>query len=166
MSNSNFDKNGVDSSGTHWYQYLAFGFTILFVVLIWLYFRDVNYIREAYPDRTVAGAPQHYALYDNDSFIVAPTPNLNLTVELHYFYKPASITAGAEGGTTWLSENATNALLYGCLIEGYVYMKGAQDMLAEYEKRYFQAISRLKNLGEADNTIDTYAEGMLRQKRT
>ena len=131
-----------------------------------LYFRDVNFIREAYPDKTVTGTPQHYALYDDDSFIVAPTPNLNLTVELHYFYKPASITAGAESGTTWLSVNATNALLYGCLIEGYVYMKGAQDMLAEYEKRYFQAISRLKNLGEADNTIDTYAEGMLRQKRT
>ena len=131
-----------------------------------LYFRDVNFIREAYPDKTVTGTPQHYALYDDDSFIVAPTPNLNLTVELHYFYKPASITAGAESGTTWLSVNATNALLYGCLIEGCVYMKGAQDMLAEYEKRYFQAISRLKNLGEADNTIDTYAEGMLRQKRT
>ena len=66
-----------------------------------------------------------YALYDDDTFIVAPTPSLNLTVELHYFYKPASITAGAESGTTWLSVNATNALLYGCLIEGYVYMKGA-----------------------------------------
>ena len=131
-----------------------------------LYFRDVNFIREAYPDKTQTGIPQHYALYDDDTFIVAPTPNQSLVVELHYFYKPASITAGAESGTTWLSVNATNALLYGCLIEGYVYMKGAQDMLAEYEKRYFQAISRLKNLGEADNTIDTYAEGMLRQKRT
>ena len=128
--------------------------------------KDVSFIRQAYPSASTTGTPKFYAQFDDDTFIVAPTPSTNLTVELHYFYKPASITAGAESGTTWLSVNATNALLYGCLIEGYVYMKGAQDMLAEYEKRYFQAISRLKNLGEADNTIDTYAEGMLRQKRT
>jgi len=131
-----------------------------------LYFRDVNFIREAYPDSTATGQPKHYATFDDTTFIVAPTPSQAYTVELHYFYRPASITAGAESGTTWLSTNASNALLYGSLIEGYAYMKGDADMMQEYEKRYFQAISRLKNLGEADNTIDTRNEGMLRQQRT
>ena len=131
-----------------------------------LYFRDVNFIREAYPDSTVTGQPKHYATFDDTTFILGPTPNQSYTVELHYFYRPASITAGADSGTTWLSTNASNALLYGSLLEGYAYMKGDADLMQQYEKRYFQAISRLKNLGEADNTIDTRNEGMLRQQRS
>ena len=131
-----------------------------------LYFRDVNFIREAYPDSMVTGQPKHYATFDDTTFIVGPTPNQSYTVELHYFYRPTSITAGADSGTTWLSTNASNALLYGSLLEGYAYMKGDADLMQQYEKRYFQAISRLKNLGEADNTIDTRNEGMLRQQRT
>ena len=131
-----------------------------------LYFRDVNFIREAYPNTTTQGIPKNYALYDDNSFIVGPVPDQNYSVELHYFYRPTSITAGGGSGTTWLSTNASNALLYGCLIEAYVYMKGNQEMQAEYEKRYFQAISRLQNLGEADNTIDTYSNGTFRRERT
>ena len=131
-----------------------------------LYFRDVNFIREAYPNSATQGQPKNYALFDDNTIIVAPTPDQAYTAELHYFYRPASITSLADSGETWLSKNASNALLYGCLIEGYIYMKGSQDLQAEYEKRYFQAISRLKNLGEADNTIDTYSAGQLRQQRT
>jgi len=131
-----------------------------------LYFRDVNFIREAYPNSATQGKPKNYALFDSDTFIVGPTPDTAYTAELHYFYRPASITAGADSGTTWLSINATNALLYGSLVEGYIYMKGSADLQAEYEKRYFQAVSRLKNLGEADNTIDTYSAGQVRQQRT
>ena len=131
-----------------------------------LYFRDVNFIREAFPNTTTQGVPKHYALYDDNSFIVAPVPDQNYSVELHYFYRPASITAGAGSGTTWLSENASNALLYGCLIEAYIYMKGNPELQAEYEKRYFQAISRLQNLGEADNTIDTYSNGTFTRERS
>ena len=131
-----------------------------------LYFRDVNFIREAFPNTTLQGTPKHYALYDDNSFIVAPVPDQSYSVELHYFYRPASITAGASSGTTWLSTNAPNALLYGCLVEAYMYMKGSADLQAEYEKRYFQAISRLKNLGEADNTLDTYSSGQFREQRS
>ena len=72
---------------------------------------DVSFIREAYPTTTTTGAPKHYSLFDNNTFIVGPTPNADYTAELHYFYKPASITAGAESGTTWLATNATNVLL-------------------------------------------------------
>ena len=131
-----------------------------------LYYRDVNFIREAFPNTTTQGVPKHYALYDDNTFIVGPVPDQNYSVELHYFYRPASITAGAGNGTTWLSTNASNALLYGCLVESYMYMKGSADLQAEYEKRYFQAISRLKNLGEADNTLDTYSSGQFREQRS
>jgi hypothetical protein len=76
------------------------------------------------------GVPKYYAIFDKDNFIVAPTPNSNFTVELHYYYRPASLTAGAESGTTWISENAPNALLYGALYEAYTYMKGEVDVLS------------------------------------
>jgi hypothetical protein len=120
---------------------------------------DVSFIREAYPTTTTKAAPKHYALFDDDTFIVGPTPDADYTAELHYFYRPASITAGADSGTTWLSTNATNALLYGCLLEGYTYMKGEPEMMNLYNQRYQDSLGRLKVLGEGRNTTDTYREG-------
>ena len=131
-----------------------------------LLFKDVNFIREAYPNRATTSAPKHYALFDNSSFIVGPTPDSNYTVELHYFYSPDSITAGADSATTWLSTNAKNTLLYGSILEGYTYMKGEPDLMALYEKRYEQALARLKELGEAENTRDQYRDDQYRIRRS
>ena len=131
-----------------------------------LMYKDVNFIREAYPNSSITGLPKHYGLFDDTTFIVGPTPNADLAVELHYFYRPISITAGADSGTTWLSTNAKNALLYGTLLEGYIYMKGEVDMLTVYNQRYNDAIARLKNLGEAKNTTDQYRDDVLRTQRT
>ena len=131
-----------------------------------LLFKDVNFLREAYPNRATTSAPKHYALFDNSSFIVGPTPDSNYTVELHYFYSPDSITAGADSGTTWLSTNAKNTLLYGSILEGYTYMKGEPDLMALYEKRYEQALARLKELGEAENTRDQYRDDQYRIRRS
>ena len=131
-----------------------------------LLYKDVNFIREAYPNSSTTGLQKHYGLFDDTTFIVGPTPNADLTVELHYFYRPTSITAGADSGTTWLSTNAKNALLYGTLLESYVYMKGDPDMMSMYEKRFLEALVRLKNLGEGDNTVDTYRDDVVRTQRT
>jgi len=131
-----------------------------------LLFKDVNFIREAYPNASTTGVPKHYALFDNTTFILGPTPNATFTAELHYFYKPTSITAGAESGTTWLSTNAENALLYGAILESYVYMKGDINLMQVYEKRYDQALARLKTLGEAENTVDSYRDDSYRIQRT
>ena len=131
-----------------------------------LLYKDVNFIREAYPNASTSGTPKHYALFDNTSFIVGPTPDSSYTVELHYFYRPASITAGGDSGDTWLSTNAKNALLYGSLMEGYLYMKGEPDLMIKYEERFLQALARLKDLGEAENTVDTYRDDMYRIQRT
>ena len=131
-----------------------------------LYYKDVNFIREAYPNASTTGTPKHYGLFDDTSFIVGPTPDSDYSVELHYFYRPASITAGADSGTTWLATNAVNALLYGSLLESYVYMKGEPDVMNMYEKRFLEALGRLKSLAEGENTVDNYTEGAVRINRT
>ncbi len=101
-----------------------------------------------------------------DNFILSPTPNQAYTVELHYYYRPASITAGAGSGTSWLSENAPNALLYGSLVEAYTYMKGEADMMQLYEQRFAQEIQRLKDLAEARENSDAYRRGLPDRPRT
>ena len=128
--------------------------------------KDVNYLREYTPASSTTGLPKYYARFDSDNFIVAPTPDSNYTLELHYYYRPASLTAGADDGTTWLSTNAPFALLYGSLIEGYYYMKGEPDVIAQYEKNYVFYLQRLKDLGEARENEDAYRQGLPRAQRT
>jgi len=128
--------------------------------------KDVNFIREYTPASTTTGVPKYYSRFDVDNFIVAPTPDSNYALELHYYYRPASITAGADSGTTWISTNAPFALLYGSLIEAYYYMKGEPDVLAQYEKNYIFYIERLKDLGEARENTDGYKVGLPSRPRT
>jgi hypothetical protein len=90
---------------------------------------------------------------------MAPTPNAAYTAELHYFYRPRSITEGDDSGTTWLSQNAEMALLYGALIEAYIYMKGEPDVMQMYTQRFQESILGIKLLGEAKETTDEYRTG-------
>ena len=113
----------------------------------YLYDKDVNFIREAYPGPSTQGLPKYYAQFDGDqtglsegNFILGPTPNSNYTVELHYYYDPPSIV---DTGTSWLGTNAETALLYGSLVEAYTYLKGDQDMLQLYTNRYNEAMLQL-----------------------
>ena len=128
--------------------------------------KDVNFIREYTPASSTTGVPKYYSRFDVDNFIVGPTPNSNYALELHYYYRPASITAGADSGTTWIGTNAPFALLYGSLIEAYYYMKGEPDVLAQYEKNYVFYIERLKDLGEARENTDGYRVGLPTRPRT
>ncbi|MEG9884114.1 MAG: hypothetical protein V6Z86_05770 [Hyphomicrobiales bacterium] len=127
--------------------------------------KDVNFLRAAYPG-TGQGFPRYYALFDDDTAMLAPVPNGDYLCELHYSYEPASLTAGADDGTTWLSDNAEDAMLYGALIEAYTYMKGEAALLSEYKERFDIAIARLKNLGEGRDRKDTYRGGELRVQET
>ncbi len=125
-----------------------------------LLIKDVNFV-QTYTDSVGAnGAPKYYSIFDINNFIVGPTPDSNYDVELHYYYRPASITAGAGAGTTWLSTDAPNALLYGSLVEAYTYMKGEADMMQLYEQRFIQEIQRLKDLAEARENSDAYRRGL------
>lgn len=124
-------------------------------------FKDVTFLQTYNTDPTDTGLPRYYAQFDVDNFILAPTPAAGYTMELHYFYRPASITAGPESGTTWLSENAELTLLYGALVEAYIFMKGEADMMALYDKRFSESVIALKMLGEAKETTDEYRVGMV-----
>ena len=197
--------------------------------------KDVNFIQEYNPNSSTTGAPKYYARFDVDNFILAPTPDSNYSVELHYYYRPTSladstieltvasssslavdevitgassgatatiqskndstnkltiivpttaftsgetVTGGTTGAssaisaissdttTTWLSTNARNAMLYGALYEAYIFMKGEQDVLVMYEKRFNEELMRLKDLGEARENADAYRQGLPRRART
>lgn len=116
--------------------------------------KEVAFLREAYPSTATTGVPRYYAIFDNDTFLIAPPPNSSYEVELHYFYEPASIVDQTSG--TWLSENAENALLYGCLFEAYTYLKGEQDLINLYAGKYKESLEALKVIGEGRNRSDTY----------
>ena len=128
--------------------------------------KDVNFLQEAFPTSASTGVPRFYGVFDVNNFILAPTPNSNYAVEMHYYYKPTSLTAGVDSGTTWISTNAPFALLYGSLVEAYTYMKGEADMMQQYEKRFTDQLMRLKDLGEARENEDAYRAGLPRAQRT
>ena len=121
--------------------------------------KDVSYIRAAYPSPTDLGKPLYYAFFDVDSYILGPTPDTNYEMELHYFYYPQSIT---EAGTSWLGDNFESVLLYGALLEAYTFMKGEADVIAQYQRRYDEALGMLKQLGEGKNRQDMYRTPQVR----
>lgn len=138
--------------------------------------KDVNFLRESYPNPNLQGTPKYYALFgptttnDNPpvitnelSFILAPTPDQNYVIELHYYYYPESITVSATG-RTWLGDNFDTVLLYGALLEAYTYMKGEPDVLTQYQKRYDEALAQAKRLGDGMERGDAYRDGQYRQK--
>jgi hypothetical protein len=132
---------------------------------IFLLQKDVNFIQEYNPDPTVTGTPKYYAQFDVSNFILAPTPNADFAVELHYYYRPTSLTTDPNG-TTWISTNAPDALLYGTLVEAYTFMKGEKDILDLYNGRFLESLARLKNYAEGRNYSDSYREGLVRQRQT
>lgn len=133
---------------------------------VFVEFKDPSFLQTYTPDPTTTGVPRYYSQFDVDNFILAPSTDSSYTVELHYFYRPTSLTAGADSGTTWLSTNAELTLLYGSLVEAYLFMKGEQDLMAYYDKRFAESITGLKMLGEAKETTDEYRTGkVIRQKQ-
>ena len=115
--------------------------------------KDVEFIRESFPIPATTGAPTHYAIFDENTFILGPTPDADYTMELLYYAYPASIVTS---GTTWLGTNFDSALLYGSLLEAYTFMKGEKDVNDNYVARYNEALAMLKQLGEGKDRQDTY----------
>lgn len=125
--------------------------------------KDVNYIRQAYPSPTATGKPKYYAIWDADTMLLGPTPNDDYTLELHYYYYPASIV---NHGTSWIGDNFETVLLYGSVREGYVYLKGEQDIMNYYEQKYQESLALLKRLGDGLDREDAYRSGQVRVKVT
>ena len=141
---------------------------------LYLLNKDVNWIREAYPNPTATALPRYYAIFgptttnttppavtNELSFILGPTPDDSYDVELHYFYLPESIV---DAGTSWLGDNFDSALLNGCLVEAARFMKAEPDIISNYEKLYVQSIALLKQLGDGKQRMDAYRDGQVRDK--
>jgi hypothetical protein len=133
---------------------------------IYLLNRDVNFIRETYPNPSQRGKPKYYAIFGPNVsnvnelvFIIGPTPDTNYEVELHFYYYPESIVTA---GTSWLGDNFDTVLLYGSLVEAYTYMKGEADMMALYNGKYQEALALLKNLGDGKQRGDAYQDGQVK----
>lgn len=124
-------------------------------------FKDMSFVQEYNPDATVTGLPKYYGQFDVGNFVLAPTPDQEYSFEIQYLYRPASLTTVGNPATdtTWLSENAELAMLYGSLVEAYTFMKGEQDMMAQYDQRFADALVGLKTLGEAKETTQNYRAG-------
>lgn len=128
-------------------------------------FKDPSFIQTFTPNDGTTGEPRYYAIFDVGNFILAPTPADDYVMELHYFYRPTSLTSQGDSGTTWLSVNAPLAMLYGSLAESYIYMKGEPDLLQLYESRFQEAVVGVKMLGEAKQTTDEYRTGKVRRAK-
>ena len=155
---SSFSMAVIDASGN--YEYLLN--------------KDVNFIRQAYPQPTDTALPKYYALFgptttsgatpvvtNELSFILGPTPDSAYNVELHYYYYPESITTVASG-QTWLGDNFDSVLLYGTLVEAYTYMKGEADIMALYDGKYKEALAMAQRLGDGLERSDAYRSGQYR----
>jgi|TARA_R110002020_G_C16209745_1_gene766897 hypothetical protein len=127
-----------------------------------LLYKQVTMLQDYTPNPATTGTPKYYADWDNDTFLLAPTPDDNYTMELHYFYRPTSITASGDG-TSWLGTNAELAMLYGSLVEAYTFLKGEQDLLGLYNTRFQESLQWLKNLGEGLQTRDQYRYDRVRR---
>jgi hypothetical protein len=127
---------------------------------IFLDFRDTSFMKEFWPDGTETGVPKYYSVWDQNTFYIAPTPAANYSVELGYIYKPPQLSSTNQ--TTWVSINAPEALLYGCLVQAYSFTKGPADMLAYFDNSYKQAISGLGIEQQGRRRRDEYRDGMAR----
>jgi len=122
----------------------------------YLDFKHASFIKEYSPNSTTTGQPKYYSLFDDTSFELAPIPDEAYTIELHYLYKPASLTSGSDSGTTVLSSDYPDALLYGTLVEGAIFLKEPPDVIGQFEARFKEAVGRMKITSEGRGTRDEY----------
>ena len=127
-----------------------------------LLYKQVTFLQDYNPNPATTGLPLYYADWNDQSFLLSPTPDANYNVELHYFFRPVSITASGDG-TRYLGNNAELALLYGSLVEAYTFMKGEADLLQLYKARFQESLQWIKNLGEGLQTRDQYRYDRLRR---
>ena len=137
-------------------------------VFSYLLNKDVNFIRESYPDPAVTGTPKYYAIFGTVaglpkqlSFIFGPTPSAALSAQLEYFAYPESIVTATN---TWLGDNFDTVLFNGIMVETGRFMKQEQDIIALYDKRFTESLALLKNLGDGKERQDMYRSGQVRDR--
>ncbi len=131
----------------------------------YLDYKHPSFIKEFSPG-TTQSTPKYYSLFDETSFEISPIPDAAYTVELHYLNKPTSLTNGSDSGTTTLSTDYADALLYGALVEGAIFLKEPPEIVAQFEGRFKEAIARMKNISEGRGTRDEYRYDSVRSSVT
>ena len=131
----------------------------------YLDYKHPSFIKE-FSSGTTQSTPKYYSLFDETSFEISPIPDSNYTVELHYLNKPSSLTNGSDSGTTMLSTDYPDALLYGALVEGSIFLKEPPEIVAQFEGRFKEAIARMKNISEGRGTRDEYRYDSVRSSVT
>jgi hypothetical protein len=126
--------------------------------------KDVNFMRESYPNPATTGTPRYYALDGTSTaliqkIILGPTPGANFSLDLNYFYQPQSIVAA---GNTWLGDNFDTVLFNAVMVEAARFMKAEQDIVQLYTSQFNDSILLLKNLGDGKNRTDAYRSGQVR----
>jgi hypothetical protein len=126
--------------------------------------KDVNFMRESYPNPATTGTPRYYALDGTSTaliqkIILGPTPGANFSLDLNYFYQPQSIVTA---GNTWLGDNFDTVLFNAVMVEAARFMKAEQDIVQLYTSQFNDSILLLKNLGDGKNRTDAYRSGQVR----
>ena len=121
--------------------------------------KDVSYVREAFPYPTATGVPRCYAMFDDNTVILGPTPDDAYQVEMHFGYYPESIVSAS---TSWLGDNFDSVLLNGMLVEAARFLRLEQETVAQYDKMFADSMGLLKQLGDGKLRQDSYRSGQVR----
>ena len=128
-----------------------------------LEYRDTNFISE-YNPTGVQGLPKYYGYWDENTIVLAPTPDQNYNMQINYVLKPAQLSSS--NTETYLSKEFPNGLLYACLVEAYGFLKGPADMIQFYEGKYSQALQGFVIEQMGRRRRDEYSSGAPRLPKT
>lgn len=128
----------------------------------YLEFKHPSFIKQFSPNTSTQGRPKYYSVFDDTAFELSPVPDSAYSVELHYLHKPGSLTVGGDSGTTLLSTEHPDPLLYGALVEGAIFLKEPPDVIGTFEARFKEGLARMKNVSEGRGTRDEYRYDLLR----
>lgn len=127
--------------------------------------KPASWIRDYWPTVATESRPEYYADWDDDTWLIAPTPDTTYTFTLEYQYRPARLSSS--NTTTWLSTNAPDLLLYACLTESAAFLQelgqGQEEgMLKIWEGRYQLAAQQVRNeeIKKQRRTTQRYGESI------
>ena len=124
-----------------------------------LQWRDSSFMSEFNPTNA-QGVPKYYSWWDQDTIVLAPTPNATYTIQLNYILKPETLSS--TNTETYISQNFPNGLLYACLVEAFSFLKGPNDLLQLYEGKYKQVVEGFSIEQMGRRRRDEYQSGVPR----